>query len=80
MPKKREIKSAPHFDGYLQVAQSQPIVVEQDIKEHLLLVYEKMSGVEAPGAGTERRPNHTSHSPATPVRIIRPSTMPVRRA
>ena len=63
---KKEIKSAPHFDEYLQEAQSQPIVKEQDIKDHLLRIYEKMKGVAVCG-GDEYR-NIWFHIPRGNIR------------
>ena len=54
MPKKREIKSAPQFDDYLHQAQSQPIVVEQNIKDYLLRIYEKMREVAVCGSDEYR--------------------------
>ena len=54
MAKIKKITNAPQFDGFLQVAQSQTIVVEQDRIEKLRLIYEKMKGVAVCG-GDEYR-------------------------
>ena len=54
MSKKRAIKSAPQLDAYIQEAQAQPIVVEEDIKERLMSIYEKMGGIAVCG-GDEYR-------------------------
>ena len=45
----QEIKNAPQFDHFLQIAQEQPIVIEQDIKDKLFSIYEKMKGVAVCG-------------------------------
>jgi len=54
MSQEQKIKTAPQFDDYLQRAQSQPIVVEQDIRDHLLRIHEKMKGIAVCG-GDEYR-------------------------
>jgi len=45
MTKIEEIKNAPDFDRFLQIAQSQPVVIYSENKEKLHLIYEKMKGV-----------------------------------
>ena len=45
MEKIEEIKNAPAFDRFLQVAQLQPIVIDSEDREKLHLIYEKMKGV-----------------------------------
>ena len=43
--KNKEIKNAPELDGFIQIAEAQPIVIHSDDKEKLHLIYKKMKGV-----------------------------------
>jgi len=49
MAKTQESISAPQFDRYLQIAQSQPVITDLDVKEKLFLLYKMMKNVAVSG-------------------------------
>jgi len=50
----KEVMYAPAFDGYLQQAQAQPVVVDTEISNRLMLIYKKMSAVAVSGSDEYR--------------------------